>query len=173
MNKKLVVFLLSVSLVFSFIFLNSCNQKAKITEKNKTIASNIIHEAMETGVVDSKFIDPEVELEFPADFKFPPLGVNKVKGIEALEKSVKAWKVDTAHEVDVLDIIGEGDKVVVVLNVKRVVKLNQEEHVYKDHIYANVFEFKEGKIIKIRMIFDVIDHIEQHKAEKYGFKKEK
>lgn len=172
-NKKLVTFLLLVSVVGGVVFLNSCLNKEKITQQNKTIASTMVHEALEKGTVDMKYLDPNIEIEYPAEFKFPPLGTNKIKGIESLENIVKTWKSDTAHEVDLVDVIAEGDKVVVVTNSKRIFNMNQEQHVYNDHLFVHIFQFKNGKVINIKSVFDVVDHIEQHKAEKYQFKQEK
>jgi len=171
--NKNFYFILGV-IVIGFFLVSCNNQKLTILQKNKTIAATLVHDALEKGIFDPTYLDPEIVLECPPAFKFPPLGVHTFKGIDQAEQVVKAWKLNTIHDIDVIDTIAEGDKVVVIINAPtRVFKTPSGNQTFYDHSSAHVFQFKNGKVIKVNSFFDVIDAIEKIKVEKYKFKSKK
>lgn len=139
---------------------------------NKEIAAKFVEETLEKGNLDAMIdahLSPDVEVEYPAGFKLPVLGTNKFKGADKVKLAGKAWKSETAHDVDVVEVVGEGDKVAVLINMDRVFLMEDGKKVYKDHAAAYFFTFKDGKIVKIVSVFDVLPEVEQVKAKKYGF----
>jgi ketosteroid isomerase-like protein len=69
--------------------------------------------------------------------------------------------------VEIVDVIGDGDNVAVFARVDRTFKMENKVKVYKGHPYAFFFKFKDGKVVEVIGMFDVLNDVEQYKAEKY------
>jgi hypothetical protein len=67
-------------------------------------------------------------------------------GVAELLHGAAAWQKETAHQVEVIEVIGEGDDVAVLARVDRAFKMGDKEKVYKGHLFAYIFKFKDGKI---------------------------
>ncbi|MDD3295802.1 MAG: nuclear transport factor 2 family protein [Candidatus Omnitrophica bacterium] len=171
MRQKMI---LAVLLSLGFIFVTSSVNagQAEGLEANKEIAVKYVEEILEEGNIDfivDNYLAPEIEIEFPENFIIPALGTNQVKGKEAHRRAAKAWKSETAHNVDISEVIAEDDKVVVLVYVDRAFKIIEgKERLFNDHPMVFIFKFKDGQIINAKIIFDVLDEIEQMKAKKYN-----
>lgn len=147
------------------------NQSRSLQE-NKKIASRYITEMFQDGNIDL-MVDtctaPDIIVVFPAHFKMSLLGTNKIEGKEALRRAAKAWNEETEHKLEILGVVAEGNKVAVLANIDRVFQISDKERVFEDHPFMFLFEFKNGRIAKTTMVFDVLAEVEQDKAAKYKF----
>jgi len=167
----------TIMLVLLFIaafFLVSSFMKESAIQKNTEIAVQIVEQGMETGDIDDladQYFDPNIVLEFPPDFQFPPTNEHIIIGAENIKEAIHAWKIDTMHQVDVIDTIADEDSVVVFISVDRIFNTDEDastpEHTHEDHPMIYVFSFENGKITKMVDIFDVLEHVEDFKTEKY------
>jgi len=163
-------FILVIVVILTTAFLTSDLLKQSAIQKNKEIATQILHQGVETGNIDSLadiYFDPDVQLEYPPAFHLPPSHVNTVSGIENIKLVAKAWKADTMHQVDIVDAVADGDTVSVLINQDRIFKMGEKTVTHENHPAMYFFTFKNGKIIKILGVFDVLDEVEEFKDNKY------
>jgi predicted SnoaL-like aldol condensation-catalyzing enzyme len=160
----LVVVILTAAFLISFVLQQSASQK------NKEIATQILHQAVETGIIDplaDTYFDPNIQLEYPPAFHLPPNHVNTVTGIDNIKAIARTWKADTMHQVEIVDAISDGDTVSVLLSQDRIFQMGNETVTYRNHPAIYYFTFKNGKIVKILGVFDVLNDVEAFKDTKY------
>ena len=91
-------------------------------QKHEAVVAELVDKALETGDVGSladTHFDPNIEIVYPPNFNLPPFNTNVVSGIDNVKTVVKTWKQDTEHKVDIVDIITEGNKVIVFADIDR------------------------------------------------------
>ncbi len=167
--KYATAILLIAIIVAGALIFADFSQKSAI-QSRKNIVAQIVEQGLETGNIEhliDKYLDPNIELEYPPNFNLPPHNTNKVSGIENAKKILKTWKSDTEHQVDIIDIISEGDTVVLIINMDRVFIMDDETIIHEDHPAVYFFKFAKGKIVKITCLFDVIEEVEKFKEDKY------
>ena len=166
----LVVCVSFVLLICVSLFLMSCSSQGQTIQQNKEIAAKVLHdlyEGKDLRPLVSQYFDPNIELEFPEAFAMPHHGDHHIRGVKELAHGVGAWQKETAHQVEIEKVLGEGDSVAILARMDRVFKMDGKEKVYKGTPFSYFFEFKDGKIIKATGIFDVLNDVEQYKAKKY------
>ncbi|MBU0574500.1 MAG: hypothetical protein KKH83_08520 [Candidatus Margulisbacteria bacterium] len=143
------------------------------TDENKTIAASFLKNAMEgmdPGPLVEQYCASDITVEFPDTFKLPSDTDNMLIGAEELLQMISAWQQETNHEVDVVEAVGEGDKVALLIRVNRNFDFNmdnQPDMAYQGHLMAFFFELHNQKITKLTGIFDVLHDVEQEKDKKY------
>lgn len=169
--KRLSAVVLSVGMVLCVLMLSSCSGYGPAQASNKTVAIKYV-KALEDGDIDlmvDSCMDKDIAIEWPAHFRCPVTGTNLLKGREQVRVVAKAWKGETAHKVEIVSAIAQGDEVAVLANVDRVFKITANIKTYEDHPMGFFLKFRNGKIVKAVHVFDALEEVEMQKAKKYKF----
>jgi len=170
-RRGITAVILSVCVGFCVLLLASCAVQGDEQVKNKQTAIRYVN-AMEAGDMDlmvDSCMDPDIVIEWPDHFKCPVTGTNLLKGREQVRTVARAWKSETAHNVDIVSAVAQGNEVAVLANVDRKFKITSNMKTYEGHPMAFFFRFKDGKVVKAVHVFDVLEEVELQKAKKYGF----
>jgi|WetSurMetagenome_2_1015567.scaffolds.fasta_scaffold391728_2 hypothetical protein len=144
----------------------SCSREYIQTEKNKKIAAKIIKDTIEGKNIEAfaeKYIDPEIEIECPQNFKLPGLGTNRAKGFKIIAPAIREWQKKTRNKVDLIDVVGDNDSVAVLADINRVFLSNGQPRAYKSHLFAYMLNFRNGKVVKVYVVFDSLDEAELYR----------
>jgi len=165
----LVILLVAAALLVNSFMRESANQK------NKELVAQLVEIGLETGDVDELIeanFAPDAVMEYPEGYHFPPTNTNVITGIDSIKTMVKSWKEDTMHQIDIVDTIAEDNRVAVLISMDRIFNTDEDpstaEYTHEDHPAIYFFYFEEGKIVKVVCVFDILEHVEDFKTEKYG-----
>ncbi len=161
-----VILLVIVIILAALLVGNSLKQSA--IQRNKEIAVQIIHQGLETG--DDPYIDlyfdPDIQLVFPPAFHMPNPHASSLSGLENVKKAIRAWKADTMHQAEILDVVADEDTVAVLISYNRIFRMGNDTVTYKNNPTMYFVTFRNGKIIKIEGVFDVLNDVEAYKDSK-------
>jgi ketosteroid isomerase-like protein len=150
-----VVMLLSVSPV---------SAATSDVEKNKQVARQWFEEVIvkeDTKKLD-QLCDKNVTANFAPGYAHNVSGNNKISGIEPLRKHLEALAKKTDYSGKIIELFGEGDKVV----LYRDTTAKTEDGHTASVPWMTIFHFKNGKIVSMVHLHDTLAEHEQLSGHK-------
>jgi len=131
-------------------------------DKNKQMARTWYEEVIvkENLTPLDSILAPDVVMELDPSYKTKVSGTNKLSGAEQIKQHAAQISKDFDFSGDVIDLFGEGNKVV----LYRVVTQKLADGKTATVPWVTFFEFKNGKIANIKHVHDTLSEKQQFEA---------
>lgn len=131
-------------------------------DKNKQMARTWYEEVIvkENITPLDTILAPDVVMEFAPSYETKISGNNRLSGIEQVKQHAAQIGKDFDFKGEIVDLIGEGNKVV----LYRIVTQKLTDGKTATVPWVTFFEFKDGKIASIKHVHDTLGEKEQFEA---------